>query len=68
MTDILERKRENLRGVGMEQRLPGQSLAVYSCAHGIYIQREGMDQLEYQPMPSLRDVANDGVLCTFSNR
>jgi hypothetical protein len=24
--------------------------------------------LEYQDMPSLRDVAHDGVLCTFSNR
>jgi hypothetical protein len=23
---------------------------------------------EYQYMPSLRDVAHDGVLCTFSNR
>jgi hypothetical protein len=25
-----------------------------------------MGQLEYQAMPSLRDVAHDGVLCTFS--
>jgi hypothetical protein len=30
--------------------------------------REGMDLLEYRVMPSLRDVAHDGVLCTFSNR
>jgi hypothetical protein len=28
-------------------------------------QREGMGLLEY---PALRDVAHDGVLCTFSNR
>ncbi len=27
-----------------------------------------MGLLEYQVMPSLRDVAHDGVLCTFSNR
>jgi hypothetical protein len=27
-----------------------------------------MALLEYQNMPSLRDVAHDGVLCTFSNR
>jgi hypothetical protein len=30
--------------------------------------REGMGLLEYQVMPSLCDVAHDGVLCTFSNR
>ncbi len=29
-------------------------------------QREGMGQLEYQAVPSLRDVPNDGWLCTFS--
>jgi hypothetical protein len=29
-------------------------------------QIEGMDLKEYQAMPSLRDVAHDGVLCTFS--
>ncbi len=28
-------------------------------------QREGMGLPEYQVMPSLRDVAHDGVLCTF---
>ncbi len=28
-------------------------------------QREGMGLLEYQAMPSLRDIANDGWLCTF---
>ncbi|MFN9906597.1 MAG: hypothetical protein ACK56F_10795, partial [bacterium] len=27
------------------------------------VQREGMGLLEYQAMPSLRDVAHDGVLC-----
>ena len=31
-------------------------------------QREGMGVLEYQALPSLRDVAHEGVLCTFSNR
>ncbi len=31
-------------------------------------QREGMGPLEYQTMAALRDVAHDGVLCTFSNR
>ncbi len=31
-------------------------------------QRKGMDLLENQAMPFLRDVAYDGVLCTFSNR
>ncbi len=30
-----------------------------------HYQREDMGLLEYQPMPSLRDVAHDGVLCTF---
>ncbi len=29
-------------------------------------QREGMGLLEYQAMPSLRDVAHDGWLCTFT--
>jgi hypothetical protein len=31
-------------------------------------QKEGMGPLEYQTMPFLRVVAQDGVLCTFSNR
>jgi hypothetical protein len=31
-------------------------------------QREGVGLLEYHVMPSFRDVAHDGVLCTFSNR
>jgi hypothetical protein len=31
-------------------------------------QREGIALLEYQDMPSLRDLAHDGVLCTSSNR
>jgi hypothetical protein len=34
----------------------------------MYNQIEGMDLLEYQAMPSSRDVGHDGVLCTFSNR
>jgi hypothetical protein len=35
---------------------------------GLYDQRESRGLLEYQALPSLRDVAHDGVLCTFSNR
>jgi hypothetical protein len=31
-------------------------------------QREDMCLLKYQALPSLRDVAHDGVLCTFSPR
>jgi hypothetical protein len=31
-------------------------------------QREGMGLLEYQAMPSLRNVAHDSVLSTSSNR
>ncbi len=31
-------------------------------------QRKGMGLLEYQIMPSLCDIADDGVLCTFSTR
>ncbi len=31
-------------------------------------QREGMGRLEHHALPSLRDVAHDGVLCTFSNK
>jgi hypothetical protein len=30
-------------------------------------QKEGTGLLEYQAVPSLRDVAHDGFLCTFSN-
>ncbi len=33
----------------------------------MYTQREGMGLLEYQAMYSLRDLAHDGVLCTFIN-
>jgi hypothetical protein len=32
---------------------------------GYYTQIEGMGLLEYQAMPSLRDLAHDGWLCTF---
>jgi hypothetical protein len=35
---------------------------------GIRNQGEGMGLLEYQAMSSFRDVAHDGVTCTFSNR
>ncbi len=37
---------------------------------GVHNQREGMGLLEYLPqvMPSLREEAHGGVLCTFSNR
>jgi hypothetical protein len=35
----------------------------FLCSHD---QREGMDLLVYQAMPSLRDVAYDGWLCTFT--
>ncbi len=31
-------------------------------------QREGMGLLDYQTMPALRDVALDGVFCSFSDR
>ncbi len=31
-----------------------------------FSQRESMGLLEYQAMPSLRDVAHDGWLCTFT--
>ncbi len=34
----------------------------------IHNKRVGMGLLEYQAMPLLRDLAYDGVLCTFSNR
>ncbi len=36
--------------------------------NGIFlgVQREGRGLLEYQALPSLRDIAHDGVLCTFS--
>jgi hypothetical protein len=30
-------------------------------------QREGMGLLEYQAMPSMRDIAHDGWLCTFTS-
>ncbi len=38
------------------------------CNGGSTYQREGMGLLDYQAMPSLRNVAHGGVLCTFSNR
>ncbi len=43
----------------------GGVLSVICTAKDGPYQREGMDLLENQA--SLRDVAHDGVLCTFSN-
>jgi hypothetical protein len=48
-----------------------EALAIYNIEDKILNncnQREDMSPLEYQAMPSLRDVAHDGILCTFSNR
>ncbi len=36
--------------------------------HTLYSERRHGSTREYQAMPSLRDEAHDGVLCTFSNR
>jgi hypothetical protein len=33
--------------------------------HPVVIQRDGRGLLEYQAMPSLREVAHAGWLCTF---
>ncbi len=41
------------------------SISLYSLTGG-RDQREGLDLLEYQAMPSLRDVAHEGWLCTFT--
>ncbi len=49
-------------------------LLYVECGHLYYIgdgwhsryQREGMGLLEYQAMPSLRDITHDGWLCTFT--
>jgi hypothetical protein len=43
-----------------------QVLLCMSNEHVGCDQREGMGLLEYQIMPSLRDVAHDGLLCTFT--
>ncbi len=40
------------------------SISLYSLTGG-RDQREGLGLIEYQAMPSLRDVAHDGWLCTF---
>ncbi len=41
----------------------------YSTVKGLRLREKAqvMGLLEYKAMPSLRDVAHDGVLCTFSN-
>jgi hypothetical protein len=46
-------------GVGHIQRVNSTKLDLHN-------QREGMGLLEYQAMPSLRGVAHDGWLCTFT--
>jgi hypothetical protein len=53
----------------LESAASGETVGVEGVQH----QREGMGLLEYQTFSflffsSLRDVAHDGVLCTFINR
>ncbi len=44
-------------------------MCVISAAANLPLQsKRSMVLLEYQAMPSLRDMADDSVLCTFSNR
>jgi hypothetical protein len=45
-----------------------ENTVITECTQESGNQREGMGLLVYQAMPSLRDLAHDGVLCTFSNR
>jgi hypothetical protein len=42
------------------------ALNVFTSLHSMCNQRKGIGLLEYQVMPSLRDVAPDGQLCTFT--
>jgi hypothetical protein len=62
---------DNVRTVQCVKNLPNQIKVHFpylTPTQGSH-QREGMGlHVEYQAMPSLRDVAHDGVLCTFSNR
>jgi hypothetical protein len=46
-------------------QLTGYSLKCGAAVHRSD-QREGMGLLEYHPIPSLRGVAHDGWLCTFT--
>ncbi len=68
---LIERKLRLRRG---REKCAGQSYQKDPPFFFLYFtdgrldQRESMGLLEYQAMPSLRDVAHDGVLCTFSNR
>jgi hypothetical protein len=42
---------------------------LHNTVHTCVLPRETAGvQLEFWPMPSLRDKAHDGVLCTFSTR
>jgi hypothetical protein len=45
---------------------PTKVLLTYTV-QALYYWREGRGLLEYKVMPSFRDVAHDGVLCTFRN-
>jgi hypothetical protein len=45
-----------------------ENTIITECTQESGDQREGMGLLVYQAMPSLRDLAHEGVLCTFSNR
>jgi hypothetical protein len=60
----------NTRGLIILVILQGSSLQIFTwsvqSAACTRTQKEGMALLEYQTMPSLRDVAHGGVLCTFS--
>jgi hypothetical protein len=59
--------RQNLQQVTPNQEKP-HTTPFHYLIYSIYIS-VGMGLLqEYQAMPSLPDVAHDGVLCTFSNR
>jgi hypothetical protein len=42
-------------------------VATASQGPGLHAQREGMGLLENQAMPSLREVAHGGWLCTYVN-
>jgi hypothetical protein len=44
---------------------PFKGRLAYIETYDILKPREGMGLLEYQAMPSMRDVAHDGWLCTF---
>ncbi len=72
LTTLVKAFIANTRGLIILVILQGSSLQIFTwsvqSAAWTHTQREGMDLLEYQAMPFLRDVAHDGVLCTFINR